>query len=369
MRVRIIAGSLPPHVCGVGDFTAALINALRARGLAVTVTHRDHWRLRDLPALLQELRADKPDVVHLQYPTHGFRRSPVPHLLHLGMVGFPRLTTLHDYAGQRWPIRLGMSVFTFGGHLVMTGLLDRAAVARRHPRVGKRVSVIPIGSNIPGGRWEPSDTFTIVHFGMLRPNKGIEEMIHLARLCRQLGRPYRTVIVGAIVPHARDYAESLFRSAEDSGIEWQIGVSAEGVSETLRHAHVAYLSPPCGVHERRGTLLAAAVNGLPIVARVDWETPTFLRDHVIAAASPQEALVVVDELAHSARLAEQSTRSVALAEMFSWTTITDRYIEAMERAVSYGIGPDWRTRTRLFRLGREPDRETAAAPNVRSGQL
>ena len=190
-------------------------------------------------------------------------------------------------------------------------------------------------------------------------------MIHLARLCRQLDRPYRTVIAGAIVPHARDYAEQLFRSAEDSGIEWQIGVSAGSVSETLRHAHVAYLSPPCGVHERRGTLLAAAANGLPIVARVDWETPSFLRDHVIPAASPQDALAVVDELANSARLAEQSARSVALAEMFSWETITDRYIEAMERAVSRGIGPDRRT----SHLRHEQDGELAAAPHARSRPL
>jgi hypothetical protein len=45
---------------------------------------------------LRKLRAERPDIVHLQYPTHGFRRSLVPHLLHLGMFGWPRLTTLHD---------------------------------------------------------------------------------------------------------------------------------------------------------------------------------------------------------------------------------------------------------------------------------
>src|SRR5262249_9633163 len=153
-----------------------------------------------------------------------------------------------------------------------------------------RLHVIPIGSNIPSGRWEPSGTFTIVHFGMLRPQKGIEDMIHLARLCRQLGRPYRAIIMGAVVPHARHYAESLFQMAKDVGIEWEIGVSPERVSVILRHAHVAYLSPPCGIHERRGTLLACAANGLPVVAKVDWETPDFLHGYVVPAASPSEAL-------------------------------------------------------------------------------
>jgi glycosyltransferase involved in cell wall biosynthesis len=227
MKVSIIAGSLPPQVCGVGDFTGALINALKGRDLTVTVIHRDKWRPRDVPALLRELRAGKPDVIHLQYPTHGFRRSLFPHLLHLGIFGWPRVTTLHDYSGQRWPIRLGMSVFTIGGHLVVTGALDRDALIRRHPWTAARVNVIPIGSNIPGGQWEPLGPFTIIHFGMLRPHKGIEEMIHLARLCKQTDRPYRTVIMGAIIPHARDYAESLFRMAEGSGVEWELNVSRE----------------------------------------------------------------------------------------------------------------------------------------------
>ena len=334
MKLFVIAGSLPPQVCGVGDFTGALIDALRDRGVTVTVIHRHPWRLRDIPTLLRQLRAGKPDLIHLQYPTHGFRRSLVPHLVHLGMIGRRRLTTLHDYAGQRWPVRLGMSIFTLGGDLVVTGRLDRDALVRRHPWIAQRVTTIPIGSNIPSASWQPSDRFTVVHFGMLRPEKGIEEMIRLARLCRQQGRLYRTVIMGAVVPHATEYAQSLFRLAQDSGIEWQLNVSPERASEVLRQAHVAYLAPPCGIHERRGTLLACAANGLPIVAKTDWETPTFLRDYVVAAANPAEALAAIDQLADPVRLRQQSARSVELARMFSWATIADRYIVALEAAGS-----------------------------------
>jgi hypothetical protein len=47
---------------------------------------------------------------------------------------------------------------------------------------------------------------------MLRPAKGIEQMIHLARLCSNSAP--RTVIVGAVVPHGRDYADTLFKMAE-----------------------------------------------------------------------------------------------------------------------------------------------------------
>jgi glycosyltransferase involved in cell wall biosynthesis len=342
----------------VGDFAAGLINALRDRGVTVTAVHQPQWRLRDVPGLIRRLRTERSDIILLQYPTHGFRRSLVPHLLHLGLAGRPRLTALHDYAGQRWPVRLGMSVFTLGGRLVVTGELDRAAVVRRHPWTGRSLSVIPIGSNIPGGAWEPSGPFTIVHFGMLRPQKGIEDMIRLAELCRQHDRPYRAVIIGAIVPHAREYAESLFRMAEGTNIEWRVNATPEQVSEILRQAHVAYLAPPCGVHERRGTLLAAASNGLPIVAKVDWETPAFLREYVIPAASPEAALAAIDALVDDpSRLREQSDRSVALARLFSWTAIADRYIAAMQCA----LPPDAGGHRHAAAHGPDPDLGQASA--------
>lgn len=362
MKVAVIAGSLPPQVCGVGDFAAGLINVLRDRGVDVTVVHQPQWRLRDVPGLLQRLRADRPDIIHLQYPTHGFRRSIVPHLLHLGLTGRPRVTALHDYAGQRWPVRLGMSVFALGGHLVVTGELDQTALASRHPWVERRrLRVIPIASNIPAGTWEPSGPFTIVHFGMLRPHKGIEAMIRLAQLCQQLGRPYRTMIVGAIVPHAQDYADALFRMAEGTGIEWRLNSSPEQVSETLRHAHVAYLAPTYGVHERRGTLMAAASNGLPIIAKVDWETPAFLRDYIIPAASPEAALAEIDILAgDAARLRERSGSSVRLAALFSWTAIADRYIEAFNSALPRDAG-------RRRRATSAADRDPAAVPGMDAG--
>ena len=58
-----------------------------------------------------------------------------------------------------------------------------------------------------------------VHFGMLRPQKGLEEFIELSELSKAAGHPWRFKIIGAIVPHAQDYAERLFRLAEGAGIE------------------------------------------------------------------------------------------------------------------------------------------------------
>ncbi len=330
MKVCIVAGSLPPEACGVGDFTAALADGLKSRGVDVVLLHRSRWTLSAIPEILGELRRESPDVVHMQYPTHGFGTSLTPHALHLALSGWPRVTTLHDYGGQRWLKHLSMSAFSLGGHVVLTGPAAKEAFCRLHPWMVRRTRAIPIGSNIPGAPWGPSGPFTIAHFGLLRPDKGIEDVLDLARLCRRENRDYRIRIVGAIIPHVADYAESLFEAAKDLPIEWHLGLTPAEVCNVLRSSHVAYLAPPAGIHERRSSLLAVAMNGTPIMAKVGWETPGFLRSYVLAANTPQEALRVIDGLNDPHRLAEQSARSVALSKLFSWSGIVDQYIDVFE---------------------------------------
>lgn len=325
-----MAGSLPPEACGVGDFTATLAEGLRNRGVNVVLLHRSRWTMALIPDLVSAIRREKPDVIHVQYPTHGFGTSLVPHALHLALSGWSRVTTLHDYGGQRWLKHLSMSAFSLGGHVVFTGPLAEKAFRRWHPWIGRRSSIIPIGSNIPGGSWAPSGPFTIVHFGLLRPNKGIEDVLELARLCCRENRGYRIRIVGAILPHATNYAAGLFEAAKDLPVEWHLGLPPSEVAAVLRSSHIAYLAPPAGIHERRGSLLAAAMNGTPIMAKVGWETPEFLRSYVLAANTPQQALRVIDGLHDLGRLAEQSARSAALANLFSWPGIVDKYTEVFE---------------------------------------
>jgi glycosyltransferase involved in cell wall biosynthesis len=309
----------------------ALISSLRSRGIELVVIHRDPWRVSEIRSVLRELRRERPDIVHMQYPTHGFRRSLTPHLLYLCMTGRLRVTTLHDYKGQRWPIRTAMSVFACGGEVVIDAAPDHEAFVKRHPWTASHLRRIPIGSNVPGGHWEPERQFTVVHFGMLRPEKGLEEFIELAKLSKEAGRPWRFQIAGAIVPHARDYAERLFNLAEGTGIQWRTGLSADDVSETLRHASVAYLAPAGGLHERRGTLLACAANGLPVVGKTDWATPEFLKDYIISAGTPADALRAIDVLSSNPKnLAAQSKSSADLAKLFSWDTITGGYIALFE---------------------------------------
>src|SRR5438046_4925946 len=84
-RVLLVSGEYPPALGGVGDYSARLVAALGAQGIAVAVlaSGRDEpvplraggvsrgvsdWGLAAFPRVLAAARAWRADLVHLQYP-------------------------------------------------------------------------------------------------------------------------------------------------------------------------------------------------------------------------------------------------------------------------------------------------------------
>src|SRR4051794_20890610 len=117
MRVTFISGSLPPEPCGVGDFTAKLVQALRDLGVTVSVIHGEDWTVAGVGNILRCIQESRPDIIHIQYPTRGFEKHLGPHLLALRVKS---VVTLHE-ASQVHPLRtLSLLAFTMRSHLVFT---------------------------------------------------------------------------------------------------------------------------------------------------------------------------------------------------------------------------------------------------------
>lgn len=89
LRVLIVSGSYPPMRCGVGDYAAHLIRALRTlNGISLHLLtstqagkergndwlHADvtAWNFRGLVPYRHLLSELQPDIVHIQYPTQGY---------------------------------------------------------------------------------------------------------------------------------------------------------------------------------------------------------------------------------------------------------------------------------------------------------
>jgi glycosyltransferase involved in cell wall biosynthesis len=91
VRVLLVTGSYPPDRSGVGDYTRVLAKALAGQpetqvtvlttgnsleaiddaGVAVFRSVPD-WSMRHAGFLMRHLRRERPDIVHVQYPTLGF---------------------------------------------------------------------------------------------------------------------------------------------------------------------------------------------------------------------------------------------------------------------------------------------------------
>ena len=116
MRVLLVAGSFPPEQCGVGDYTEKLATALAALpdteiGVLTTRSAKTSridgveilnkviaWKFGELFALIGIIRAWRPDILHIQYPSQGFFYRHMPSVLPLlcRMLGIKVVQTWHE---------------------------------------------------------------------------------------------------------------------------------------------------------------------------------------------------------------------------------------------------------------------------------
>ena len=207
MRVLLVSGSIPPEWCGVGDTTALLARALAkqpdveagiltARGEmpdpSVTIVRTKDWSLWRSLAILRRIRSWRPDVVHFQYPTEGYRGQGAPWLLPLlcRMTGLRVVMTWHEDRPKFHPAEVFNALLP-GGVVVA-----RPELPRHFSRFGrlltsfKKFRYIAIGCTLPvvslddqqreavrarygGGRM-------IAYFGFAYPHKRIEELFEIA---------------------------------------------------------------------------------------------------------------------------------------------------------------------------------------------
>lgn len=292
----MITGSYPPDPCGVGGYTHGLADALKQRNCDVEVfTGRDFgtWNAH---ALAREIAQKKPDLVHIQYPTTGYGTKLGPQVL--SMLLSPCVVTLHEVSQVNFLRRLALYPFALrSAALVFTNEYEKAYAGRFAPWVRTRSKVIPIGSAIPStSAGTAKDLDEIVHFGLIRPRKGLERVLELARRIKEANLPYRVRIIGTAEERFRDYLRELQAASADLPMLWNLDCSEEEVSILLARSKVAYMPFPDGASERRSSLLALLANNVAAVTNVGPFTPAEMTGVVEFADSPDQALSAIAAL-------------------------------------------------------------------------
>jgi glycosyltransferase involved in cell wall biosynthesis len=209
MRILLIAGMYPPAMCGVGDYTVHLAQALAARRetnvgllthqliqplspLVLPIYFDGGWSWRSLPSLLSSVIRCKPDIVHVQYPSMGYWRGRAPILLAL-MVWFSKaklVVTFHE--PLKWSFLPWFVAFVLSAKAVLyvrynyLSLLPRPlawCIRRKAHRLILNASPLPTSVLNVEQQIALREIFIkdkkrlVVFFGFISPQKGIELLL------------------------------------------------------------------------------------------------------------------------------------------------------------------------------------------------
>jgi len=380
MHVLFITGEYPPMQGGVGAYTRELACALHDQNARITVLtsqraaqpnctefdgcirvlpaiDRWDWRIfHVVPELAHELGAD---WVHVQYQTAAYAMHPAINFApsRWQRKGIRIAWTYHDllpmYLFPKAGRRLRTWVTERPAHaaacVITTTEADRLALANR----AVDAVTIPIGSNIVGANLSPADRrarrtlrgyidddLVIGFFGFLNQSKGGDELIETLRLLHQTRRNVYLLMIGDKLGASDQTTQAYLRKVEalirkqqlQDNVRWTGAEPDSEVAADLNACDVVLLPFTDGASLRRGTLMAALVNGCAIVTTTPQAPLPELqheRDLLYVDAGDSQALAnAVLRLADDASLrATIQANARRASQQFGWEEIARRHWE------------------------------------------
>lgn len=375
MRIGLITGEYPPLQGGISDYTDILARNLTAQGHAVHIFSdaraeqqqasipvtrlRGPWRWNSLRQVRIWAREQRLDVLNLQFQTAAYAMSPWVHFMPR-FVDVPFVTTFHDL---RFPY-----LFPKAGPL-RTWIVDRlarhsdAAITSDYQDFERLEGLtlahhIRIGSNIPDTlpddytrqAWRrragaKDTTFLLGFFGFLNHTKGFDTLLYaLRRLC-DAQVPVRLIHVGGDAgtadPTNVAYAAQITQLIETLGLSDVVHFTGylddEDVSAYLNACDLVVLPFRDGASQRRGSLIAAIVQGCAIVTTQPLHPTDHFSDDAFCFVPADDVDALTDAIARlhaePARVATLREGTKVLRKQFEWGAIAQQTVAVYEAAM------------------------------------
>ncbi len=389
MRIMLIAGKYPPQQCGIGDYTHRLARELGGCGHQISIltstsaegesdVHRiqgnlkiirgvPRWDSRIFAIVLNHMRLNKVELVHIQFDAYSFSCHPLVTLLPLFFKTSIRwdrpkvVVTFHEMAGPSSVVFPGparrawlLPLMFFSDAIVLTNERHMSHM-RNVPLLRSKIHLIPLGSNIERkdkAKIDISvvkrklgvadDELLLVRFGFIDRFRlrQLDTLLAALKHVSAKGHKVKMLFVGAIHPDAQAGMIELARSmALEARVLWTGFSPAEDVSAYLSSADIGVFPYPDGVSEKRGTLLAAMCHGLPLVTTHKGHVSSMFiqRENILLVpvgdhkqmAEAIEELIVDEELRN--RLSGNAVKAV---EGCNWEAIGKKTDELYRLLVS-----------------------------------
>ncbi len=376
-RIAVIGNYLPRH-CGIATFTTDLCEAIAAeygtaRLLALPVNDteqgydypaRVRWSLsqddvRSYEEAAEFLNFNNIDMVCLQHEYGIFGGPAGAHILHLLRgLKMPVVTTLHTVLREpdADQLRVMEEIAELSDRLIVMSQLSSQFLQEIFKVPGSKIDMVPHGvpdlpfldPNFYKDRFGVEGKAVVLTFGLLSPNKGIENVIQAMPQILSRHENVVYLVAGATHPHilrreGDKYRASLQALAKEVGVESQVifhdrFVSPEEMAEFIGAADI-YITPYR--HEAQvvsGTLAYALGAGKAIISTPYWHAIELLDDRRGAlvpfqdpAAIAQKAieLLTTPALRHAMR-----KRAYLFARDMVWKRAAQGYMESFARVRS-----------------------------------
>ncbi len=333
-KVLFITGSFPPNICGVGDYTFNLINHLKESDkIDVRLFYRKEWAIRLLIRYLNQIKSINASIIHFQYPTEGYGFSLLPLLLILFIKKEKVILTIHEFSNRTLKAKMvTYLMLLFCDKIIVTNSYEHHAISKFPLLRKNKIHIINIGSNIPvsvnAANGFERRKIDLTYFGHIRPNKGLDSFISLVE---KLDSTRIIRIVGQRLPKYQEYYESIKEKALFLGIELIVDQDSEITAINLAECKIAYLPFPDGVSSRRGSLIAASMNGCQIVTTpsIDSKTNLFFENFCFLCKNEASALVEINKIL-AGKIEKKDVR--AIGKYFDWSFIVSKHLEVYDLA-------------------------------------
>jgi glycosyltransferase involved in cell wall biosynthesis len=373
-RIAVI-GNYLPRQCGIATFTTDLCAAISAeygtaRLLALPVNDTDQgydyparvrWSLdqddlRSYQEAAEFLNFNNIDMVCLQHEYGIFGGPAGSHVLQLlRRLKMPVVTTLHTVLREPNPDQLVVmeEIAELSDRLVVMSQLSSQFLQEIFKVPGSKIDMVPHGvpdlpfldPNFYKDRFGVEGKAVLLTFGLLSPNKGIENVIQALPRILSKHKNVVYVVAGATHPHVlrregdryRSYLQAL---AKEVGVESKVifhdrFVSPEEMVEFIGAADI-YITPYR--HEAQvvsGTLAYALGAGKAIISTPYWHAIELLDDHrgaLVPFEDPESiAKKTVELLDTPATRHAMRKRAYLFAREMIWKRVAQGYMESFNR--------------------------------------
>jgi glycosyltransferase involved in cell wall biosynthesis len=376
-RIAVI-GNYLPRQCGIATFTTDLCAAISAeygtaRLMALPVNDteqgyeypaRVRWSLaqddvKSYQDAAEFLNFNNIDMVCLQHEYGIFGGPAGSHILHLLRgLKMPVVTTLHTVLREPDPNQLMVmeEIAELSDRLIVMSQLSSQFLQEIFKVPGSKIDMVPHGvpdlpfldPNFYKDRFGVEGKAVLLTFGLLSPNKGIENVIQALPEILSKHKNVAYIVAGATHPHilrreGDKYRASLRALAKEVGVESQVifhdrFVSPEEMAEFIGAADI-YITPyRYEAQVVSGTLAYALGAGKAIISTPYWHAIELLDDRRGALVPFQNpgaiALKTIELLNTPAIRHAMRKRAYLFARDMVWKKVAQGYMESFARVRS-----------------------------------